>query len=195
MEYICQYKKSIPSILCKEIIALFESEEDRYDGITASGMNKDIKDTTDFVIPKNDKKWQDIYYFLNKELGIKLKEYLKLLNKKEYSSKDHEYIFFNGQNLFNYNFMIQKYEKQKGKYIYHDDFDSRNTNFRVVTYLWYLNIVDVGGETEFWGNYKINPEEGKLLLFPAAWSYPHRGIVPISSNKYIITGWLYSNNY
>ena len=60
-----------------------------------------------------------------------------------------------------------------------------------LTYIWYLNDVIEGGETEFFGNYKIKPEVGKLVLFPACWSFPHCGLMPISSNKYIITGWLY----
>lgn len=48
-----------------------------------------------------------------------------------------------------------------------------------------------GGETEFWSKYRIKPEAGKLVLFPASWAFPHRAIVPLSSDKYIITGWLW----
>ena len=35
---------------------------------------------------------------------------------------------------------------------------------------------------------------GKLLIFPATWTYMHRGNVPISEDKYIVTGWLYGNS-
>ena len=48
-----------------------------------------------------------------------------------------------------------------------------------------------GGETEIWDSHKIKPECGKLLLFPSCWTFPHRGNVPISGNKYILTGWVY----
>jgi hypothetical protein len=91
--------------------------------------------------------------------------------------------------------MIQKYNKGIGKYVYHNDFQIENNSdkykYRVITFLWYLNTVDEGGETEFWDSYKIKPLSGKLLLFPANWCFQHRGIMPISDNKYIITGWLY----
>jgi hypothetical protein len=57
--------------------------------------------------------------------------------------------------------------------------------------MWYLNDVEEGGETEFFGNYKIKPETGKFVLFPATWTYPHAALVPRSGDKYIITGWFY----
>ena len=64
---------------------------------------------------------------------------------------------------------------------------------RHLTFLWYLNDVEEGGETEFWGQYGIKPEAGKLILFPASWTFPHKANVPISSDKYIITGWLWQH--
>jgi hypothetical protein len=54
--------------------------------------------------------------------------------------------------------------------------------------------VNEGGETEFFnGRIKIKPEKGKLLLFPSTWTFMHKGNTPISSNKYIVTGWLYAD--
>ena len=90
--------------------------------------------------------------------------------------------------------MIQKYDKKKGKYIYHNDFTNDNNSHREITFLWYLNTVEEGGNTVFWENYNVQPKEGKLIFFPSFWCYPHTGKVPISSDKYIITGWLYCNN-
>ena len=106
-------------------------------------------------------------------------------------------MIFKNETLETYNFMIQKYLKGIGKYVYHNDFhlekDSDMCKYRVITYLWYLNSIDEGGETEFWNSYKIKPQAGKLIMFPATWCFQHRGIVPISDNKYIITGWFYVN--
>ena len=63
---------------------------------------------------------------------------------------------------------------------------------RIITFLWYLNTVEEGGETEFFnGRISIKPEKGKLLLFPSTWTYIHRGNMPISNDKYILTGWIY----
>lgn len=195
---------SISRELCKKIIDMFDSDNNKYEGVTYGGLNKNIKDTQDLVIPNIPNKtgfdkWSKIQKFLEKELAKNTKEYVKILDdfvikNHEKENTNHEYKTF-GNVLLNESFMIQKYTKQKGRYIYHNDFSSDwiEKKYRVITYLWYLNTVEEGGETEFWGTHTIKPETGKLLLFPASWSFPHRGKMPISCDKYIITGWLYLN--
>lgn len=181
--------------LCAEIIEFFEKEKS-YDGVTAGGLNKNIKDTKDFVIKKDDAKWSRIRTFLENELSRNCKEYVgKLASQmqKEEENSSSKYHLFSKNFVETDTFMIQKYEKGQGRYIYHDDFsiDWENKKHRVITFLFYLNDVEEGGETEFWREMKIKPEAGKLLLFPCAWTYPHRGLMPKSCDKYILTGWLY----
>lgn len=185
---------SISKQLCDEIIHLYELEDRRYSGVTAGGLDKNVKDTTDFMIP-TDKVWGNIYDFLATELKLNLKTYFDNLNNNKIQNENSNRKF----NIFPYNetktysFMIQRYIKQVGRYVYHNDaqIDWNNKEFRMVTFLWYLNTVNEGGETEIWGETKIKPEAGKLLLFPACWTFPHSGKMPISDNKYIITGWVY----
>jgi hypothetical protein len=131
------------------------------------------------------KHWTKIFQLIQMEIKKNMEQYVKsmMINKIN-------------NNLFNEleieSILVQKYEKNKGKYIYHNDFkvSHEKKHYRVVTFLWYLNDVDEGGETEFWGKYKIKPQAGKMILFPASWVFPHCGKMPISSDKYIITGWL-----
>lgn len=200
--FIYLNKNSISHELCDDLIKLFEEETDgKYEGITHGGLNKDIKDTTDFIIAKKNEKWSKMYDFLEKELKTNMKKYYTQLNKYDelcgYSNhgqkSSKKYKILNYEKFDISTFMMQRYKKNTGRYIYHNDFsiDYKNSKHRVVTYLWYLNTVEEGGETEFWGNYKIKPEKGKLLLFPACWTFPHCGKMPISDNKYIITGWVY----
>jgi len=196
-EYIVLEKKSIPDLLCTTIIELFEKEEHKCEGVTLSGVNKKVKKTTDFVIPKNNEVWKDIEKFLYEELSRNIKKYKKKIMGSGYDRENNyniEYDTFENAPLFTESFMIQKYEKNNGKYVYHNDFARKDNSHRVITFLWYLNTVEEGGETVFWDNYKIRPEEGNLLLFPATWTYPHTGKMPLSDNKYIITGWLSIQN-
>jgi Rps23 Pro-64 3,4-dihydroxylase Tpa1-like proline 4-hydroxylase len=193
---------SISQELCKIIINMFDSDKNKYEGLTFGGLNKNVKDTQDLVIPNRpDKtgfdKWNKINKFLEKELAKNTKEYVKILDNvvnlnHEKENTDSNYTTF-GSSLSNESFMVQRYTKQKGRYIYHHDFrsDYEQKKYRVITFLWYLNTVEEGGETEFWGTHTIKPEAGKLLLFPASWTFPHRGKMPLSHDKYIITGWLY----
>jgi len=198
MDYIIEFKKSIPKMLCDIIVNNYEGESDKSPGITIGGLNTNIKDTNDFCIPKNNDKWNKIESFLYKELFSKIKKYSILIHEKInieiINNYGIEFHYFNNKNLFTQEFMIQKYDRHVGKYVYHHDFSVHHEikkSYRVLTFLWYLNDVEEGGETEFWNNYKIKPEKGKLLIFPASWCYPHTGKIPISSDKYIITGWLY----
>jgi hypothetical protein len=190
--YIYENHNSISKKNCQKIIDLFENEiNTKYEGVTQAGLNKQIKNTTDYIINKNDPKWEDIHNILSLELQTNIKLYL---NKLYENSFDEKYTYFKDKNLITENFMIQRYIKNHGKYVYHHDFTINNGNPRAITFLWYLNTIEEGGETEFWGNYKIKPEEGKLIFFPALWCYPHCGSIPLSDNKYIITGWLYEHS-
>jgi hypothetical protein len=142
------------------------------------------------IILKHMDKWDKIIFFLEKELSKNLMKYIKNLNTK-FNTK-----FFNETQFDTKGFLFHKYFKNDGKFEYHNDFVIDNNKHRVIVYLWYLNDVNEGGETEIFDNVFIKPECGKLLLFPALWFYKHKGHIPISNNKYIITGWFYStNNY
>jgi hypothetical protein len=188
---VIEFKNSLSKPLCDEIIEFYETEEDKYPGNTFSGINKNVKDTTDFTIPKNNLKWEKIEKALYKELSLKLKIYFSKLNKKYFENFNYLNYF---KDTYAKLFLVQKYEKKVGKYIYHvDDYDSHNDH-RIITYLWYLNTIEEGGETVIWNDIKIKPEKGKLLLFPSNWCFPHTGKIPLSDNKYIITGWIYVKN-
>lgn len=191
---IYTYDYAISPLLCKTIIDMYEEEDERYNGITGSGYNPSIKETLDFIIPNSVSRWERINTFLNKELVKNVKNYLNELNVIDnFNVLSPAYI---GGDFLQYDsFMIQKYFINKGKFEYHHDFfcDFEKSRYRIITFIFYLNDVDEGGETEIWGHTHIKPTTGKLLLFPACWTFPHCGKMPISSDKYIITGWLNIN--
>ena len=94
----------------------------------------------------------------------------------------------------NYNiFQIQKYDKGVGGYpAWHIDKDYQPPfHNREYVYMFYLNDVEEGGETEFlYLNTKIKPVKGTLVFFPTNFPFVHRGNIPISDDKYIMTGWI-----
>ncbi|WP_159015503.1 2OG-Fe(II) oxygenase [Cognatiluteimonas profundi] len=67
-----------------------------------------------------------------------------------------------------------------------DDYSSR-----YMVFLWYLNTVEEGGETEFCDlGIKVAPKAGRLLMFPPYWMFQHAGRPPISGDKYILSTYL-----
>jgi hypothetical protein len=198
MDYVYT-QSSLSKELCEEIIDKYEKEQNlKYQGVTARGLDKNIKDTQDMMIPES-KEWEEINQVLSIELQRHVKLYIERIEKGENYKEERnfgiEYKHLADKLLQENNFMIQKYDQKKGRYVYHEDGLTDQKKSRVITYLWYLNDVVEGGETEFFGgSYHIIPETGKLLLFPAVWCYPHRGNIPVSSCKYIITGWLYKEH-
>ncbi|MGH8145554.1 MAG: 2OG-Fe(II) oxygenase [Rhodanobacteraceae bacterium] len=62
---------------------------------------------------------------------------------------------------------------------------------RYLVFLWYLNNVEEGGETEFSGlDIKVAPRTGRLLMFPPYWMFQHAGRSPISGEKYILSTYM-----
>ena len=86
-------------------------------------------------------------------------------------------------------YFITKYDKGMGYYDWHCDrgVGSHTTSQRFISAILYLNDVSEGGETEFFGRekLKVTPEKGKLLIFPSGWTFIHRGVMPLSGDKYI----------
>jgi hypothetical protein len=62
---------------------------------------------------------------------------------------------------------------------------------RYLVFLWYLNDVDEGGETEFVDlALRIPARAGRLLVFPPYWMYQHAGLPPRSGDKYIVSTYM-----
>ena len=61
---------------------------------------------------------------------------------------------------------------------------------RYLVFLWYLNDVAMGGETEFPTlGVSVAPKAGRLLIFPPYWMYQHLGKAPRSGEKYIFSSY------
>ncbi|MFY7730989.1 MAG: 2OG-Fe(II) oxygenase [Flavobacterium sp.] len=187
MDFIYINNTSISREICSQIIATFEKEPNKYKGVTRRGLDISIKDTLDYFIGVDideTSSWFDINSLLYNELTKNIIEFDKQILEK-YG------VHMFDKKLCDTGFMIQRYSKNVGKFVYHEDFSIKDNIHRIITYIWYLNDVNDGGETEFCGDFRIKPTAGKLVLFPASWCYPHCGLMPISDDKYIITGWLH----
>ena len=94
-------------------------------------------------------------------------------------------------------FQIQKYDKNDGHFnSFHLENYGEEAKDRLFVFILYLNDVKKGGETEFYFKedgskdyFAVKPKAGTLIIHPASWPYVHKGNVPVSNDKYILTTW------
>jgi len=110
----------------------------------------------------------------------------------------------NAMNLMRYLFRLapinaQKYDKGVGNYGYwHSEIfpqtGENNALHRIFLFIIYLNDVAEGGETDFYYQQKsVKPKAGTMVIAPCGFTHTHRGNIPISNDKYILTSWVQFN--
>ena len=85
---------------------------------------------------------------------------------------------------------IQRYDgKEEGFFSLHNE-TSGSYPYRMIAWMVYLNDAECG--TEFpYQDKTVRPKTGRTVIWPAAWTHPHRGVTPNVGLKYIATGWFY----
>ena len=164
--------------LCDEIINYHKNNEDKLVGKTSIGYAPDQKKSTDVIL---DYKSDTANKYL-KELQVILDQYII------------EYPFCNSYAPFSTveTINIQQYKPNEGYYAWHCERPNNVCPVRArhLVFMTYLNDITDNGETEFYHqNIKVIPEKGKTLIWPADWTFTHRGVTSPTQEKYIITGW------
>jgi len=155
----------------------YHSMSETHTGTTGEGVNKEIKDSTDCNIRDT--------YLLNRyhvSLQLCVDEYIK------------KYYWCNSYSAWRVvqNINVQHYKPNGGFYAWHSERTNAKEliSSRHLVFMTYLNDVSDEGETEFFHQkLKIKPEKGLTLIWPADWTFTHRGIPSPTQEKYIVTGW------
>ena len=194
----------LPADLCKHIIKKFEDSQDKTSGISGGGLNHTVKKSTDLMIHSQleDEEWSYIYDFLREDLLHSLVEYLREYPWRTINggySSDLGLVRtaqgrFSATRLGTPHMQMQRYIDEEGYYAWHYEAYSTEPSMkdRQMAFMWYLNDVSGGGETEFrFQKRKVEPKVGSAAIFPAFWTHTHRGNPPSEGQtKYIITGWI-----
>jgi hypothetical protein len=94
---------------------------------------------------------------------------------------------------FEETFNLQHYAPGEGFFQWHSERAQHTpkTIRRHLVYMTYLNTVKDEGYTEFlFQNIRVQPQQGLTLIWPADWTWTHRGVTSPTEHKYIATGWL-----
>ena len=87
---------------------------------------------------------------------------------------------------------IQKTLPTEGYHVWHIEHSKGFGNEpRAFVFSIYLNDVEEGGETEFLHfSKRVQPKTGRIVIWPAAFPYVHRGNPSLTGEKYILTSWM-----
>jgi hypothetical protein len=178
-DFIHVYDDAIETNVCQYLVSFFENspelqekiENERKPNFTQINLTENCKITEDLNTIHN--------YFIHKTFEYKNKYY-------EFTNKN----VFPESHAFE-QFRIKRYLPDSNEaFDTHVDVSDHETSRRFLSFMWYLNDVEVGGETQF-KDLIITPKMGKLVVFPPLWLFPHKGLEPISNPKYIISTYLH----
>ena len=180
-DFIYVERDALPKSFCNNVIEKFEQDDRKRQGQVGGGVQLDIKRSSDLSISELDD-WKSYDQAFFKSLNGGLKKYIRFL-PEEYMK--HRALSELGNDT---GYQIQR-TQPNDYYIWHHD----QTTTRLVTFIWYLNDIKDGGYTEFIDGTRIQPEAGKLIIFPATWDFLHRGVSPKTETKYLCTGWVHAD--
>ena len=181
---------AIKTYVCDEIVDRFNKDERKRQGVTTGGqVHINIKKSMDLPIGELEE-WKDIDQIIFDSVAENLQIYGDKVHNGLGNVETPLPLWTDKVRDYGYN--VKKYEP--GDYFHwHVDRQASQSWVRTIALIWYLNDVEEGGETEFIYGRSIKPEKGKLLMFPACWTYPHRGLSPRNGDKYIITTFIYTD--
>lgn len=221
MDFIEVYENAIPNDLCDALMLSVDTHRGTSQGRTGSGFDTRKKDSLDLTLDRHTDlvslKDELLGYALSHLTSYFDKYSMALMGAVSLNvvdEKDQAVTL----TLDNYNKLgrpralnlvkylyrsgpvnVQKYQKGKGGYHHwhSEQFPQLSHNealHRVVLYMFYLNDVEEGGETEFfYQKRKLSPSKGTMVIAPSGFTHTHRGAIPISNDKYIATSWAMFN--
>lgn len=179
--FIETYPNRLDTSTCSEIIGTL----DRAEKSDPSGI---LNGDTQF--PSGELGRKDFSIFLD-EINVELcGDINSCLNSclLEYSNK---YGILRDLNFRSIRIKIQRTPISGGYHTFHAENIRFEVSHRVLAWTIYLNDMPQGeGETEFlYQSLRIQPALGDVVIFPAGFTHVHRGNPPLTTQKYIATGW------
>jgi hypothetical protein len=173
------HENSLESDVCDFLISLFDQVSDKHERHDNEGK----PNFTQFNLTEH------------RELSSEVNLVHNHIIKKIFQYRDfyYEYIdkrVFPSEHALE-QFRIKKYNPGgNDRFDTHVDIINYESARRFLSFTWYLNDVESGGETIF-DDLSIQPKKGTLLIFPPLWMFPHKGNPPISGPKYIMSAYLH----
>ena len=185
--FIGVYDNYITEEECNKAIQLYEEQNEfnntinRIGGENASILRK--QDQQFFASANNLRVWWESLKSMMVNFDLAWNHYVK--NTGASDAYDQGPFYFT-------DLKIQKTLPTEGYHVWHIEHGKGYDNERrAFVFSIYLNDIDEGGETEFLHfSKRVQPKKGRIVIWPAAFPYLHRGNPPLSGKKYILTSWM-----
>jgi len=179
LDLVRVYENALPEDVCNRLIDKFENLGDLHERIE-NERKPNFTQLNLTAICNQDEELNYLHQLLIKTTFDYKKDYYKFVDAR----------CFPESHAFE-QFRIKRYLTDgNDAFDCHVDVVDHSSARRFLSFFWYLNNVDGGGETVFEG-LTIKPVVGKLVVFPPMWMFPHIGKPPISNTKYIISTYLH----
>ncbi|MEO1994257.1 MAG: 2OG-Fe(II) oxygenase, partial [Planctomycetaceae bacterium] len=222
-DFIAVYDNALDRETCQELIDIFESSAHRQPGRTGGGVDLEKKRSIDIDVNQDPnfhtsmKRVTQVttrcmadyltahYFAVIGATGIALPDPQTgqnvTLNQQNFESIGRPNMPRLMQALFRPGSVnAQKYEQSTGGYPHwhsevYPELPDNEALHRILFYMYYLNDIQDGGETEFFYQQRsIEPRAGRMVVAPAYFTHTHRGNTPRSADKYILTSWVLYNS-
>ena len=185
--FIGVYDNYITKEECNKAIKLFENQNKFNNTVNRIGSEKSSiltkQDQQFFAFGNNVDVWWEELKPMMFNFDLAWKHYIKNVGADD---------AYNGGPFYYTSLKIQKTLPTEGYHVWHIEHGQGYDNeARAFVFSIYLNDVEEGGETEFLHfSKRVKPKTGRIVIWPAAFPYLHRGNPPLSGEKYILTSWL-----
>lgn len=219
------YENALSPEFCQQCIEIFEKSPHKAAGETGQGVDTKKKNSIDITVSNYADEWNEHMQVVSNAVLAGMIDYvrqhpflltgavslMKQVAPGQFDSISYEdVIAMPDDAIAGYLNMVyrigsvnmQKYPKGEGGYFHwhSETFPSphdphQDSLHRVVLWMFYLNDVTEGGETDFYfQELSSKPKQGTLVIAPAGFTHAHRGNKPISNDKYIFTSWILFKN-
>jgi len=217
--FIEVYENVLNAEFCQQCITKFDASNEHHKGRTGHGVDPIKKNSTDITVSHSEH-WQAEVNHLQQVVLEGLIQYIRKYPFVLVGSIALQVQTPDGVEQISYvdiptlndgslsrliqavfrlgSINIQKYNQDEGGYFYyhseiypHPNDAENNALHRKLLWMFYLNDVEAGGETEFYHQQLVTkPKQGSLVIAPAGFTHTHRGNMPKSNDKYIFTSWV-----
>jgi hypothetical protein len=218
-QFIEIYENALSKEFCQQCIEKFEVSNEQHKGLTGHGVDLIKKNSSDITVSHSEH-WQEEVQHLQQvvlrgminyirkypfalvgsiALQVQTPDGVEQISYVDIPGLNDESLSRLIQTVFRLGSInIQKYNQNEGGYFYyhseiypHPNDTENNALHRKLLWMFYLNDVEEGGETEFYHQQlATKPKQGSLVIAPAGFTHTHRGNMPRSNDKYIFTSWV-----